>query len=217
MKNNVTEIVFIIDKSGSMIRFTDDTIGGFNSTIEDQKGKEGKALVSTVLFDDESVVVHDRVDIGAIKPMTRNDYKAGGCTALLDAIGDAINHIGNIHKYARREDVPEHTLFIITTDGMENASCRYSADKVREMIRRQTEKYGWEFIFLGANIDAVGVAEGIGIKKERAINYYQDSEGTQVSYRTMSRAARCIRDNIDLDDGDWRKEADEDFNRRGKK
>lgn len=217
MKNNVTEIVFIIDKSGSMVRFTDDTIGGFNSTIEDQKGKEGKALVSTVLFDDESVVVHDRVDIDEIKPMTRNDYKAGGCTALLDAIGDAINHIGNIHKYARREDVPEHTLFIITTDGMENASCRYSADKVREMIRRQTEKYGWEFIFLGANIDAVGVAEGIGIKKERAINYYQDSEGTQVSYRTMSRAARCIRDNIDLDDGDWRKEADEDFNRRGKK
>ena len=217
MKNNVTEIVFILDKSGSMGRFAEDTVGGFNSTLESQKGKEGSALVSTVLFDDKSVVIHDRVDIEDINPMTRNDYRPGGCTALLDAIGDAIHHIGTIHKYARYEDVPEHTVFIITTDGMENASHRYSADKVREMIKRQTEKYGWEFIFLAANIDAVGVAENIGIRKERAVNYYQDSEGTHYCYEAMDIAVNCVRKNEDLDSSVWRQRIDTDYKKRRKK
>ena len=195
MKNNITEIVFILDRSGSMSGFEADTIGGFNATIEKQKEQDGKVYVSTVLFDNESEVIHDRVDINEIKRMTRRDYQVRGCTALLDAIGGAIHHIGNIHKYARPEDVPEHTIFIITTDGMENASQRYSSDKVKEMIKRQTEKYGWEFIFLAANIDAVETAENIGIRKERAANYRQTKEGVYRSYCAMSEAISSVRCN----------------------
>ena len=195
MKNNITEIVFILDRSGSMSGFEADTIGGFNATIEKQKEQDGKVYVSTVLFDNESEVIHDRVDINEIKRMTRRDYQVRGCTALLDAIGGAIHHIGNIHKYARPEDVPEHTIFIITTDGMENASHRYSSDKVKEMIKRQTEKYGWEFIFLAANIDAVETAENIGIRKERAANYRQTKEGVYRSYCAMSEAISTVRRN----------------------
>ena len=145
MKKNLTEIVFILDRSGSMSGLEADTIGGFNSMIEKQRKADGEALVSTVLFDNMSEVIHDRVDIRDIKSMTDRDYTARGCTALLDAIGGAIHHIGNVHKYARNEDVPEHTLFVITTDGMENASCRYDSEKVKKMIERQKEKYGWEF------------------------------------------------------------------------
>lgn len=203
MKNNVTEIVFILDRSGSMAGFEDDTVGGFNATIETQKSKEGKVYVSTVLFDNSSEVIHDRVDITQIKPLTREDYRVGGCTALLDAIGGAIHHIGNIHKYARPEDVPEHTIFVITTDGMENASRCYSSRDIKAKIKRQTEKYGWEFIFLAANIDAVETAANIGIRPERAANYRQTKEGVGRSYRAMSEAIMCTRCNrandIDLE------------------
>ncbi len=193
MKNNVTELVFILDRSGSMSGFEADTIGGFNSTIERQKEGEGKVYVSTVLFDNVSEVLHDRVDINDIKPMTRNDYEVRGCTALLDAIGGAIHHIGNIHKYARKEDVPEHTIFIITTDGMENASRRYTSNEIKEKIKRQSEKYGWEFIFLAANIDAVETAENIGIRSDRAANYNQTKEGVKRSYYAMSEAITTVR------------------------
>ena len=195
MKNNVTELVFILDRSGSMAGFEADTIGGFNATIEKQRAQDGKVYVSTVLFDDESKVIHDRVDINEIKPMTRKEYEVGGCTALLDAIGGAIHHIGNVHKYARPEDVPEHTVFVITTDGMENASRRYSGAEIKRKIQRQTEKYGWEFIFLAANIDAVGTAESIGIRRDRAANYEQTPMGVDKSYCAMSEAITRVRRN----------------------
>ena len=193
MKNNTTELVFIIDRSGSMSGFEADTISGFNATIEKQREQEGKVYVSTVLFDNHSEVIHDRVDINEIKPMTRKDYQVRGCTALLDAIGGAIHHIGNIHKYARPEDVPEHTIFIITTDGMENASHHYSSTQINDKIKRQTDKYGWEFIFLAANIDAVETAEHIGIRRDRAANYNQTSKGVSQSYFAMSEAITSVR------------------------
>ncbi len=214
MKNNITEIIFILDRSGSMSGFEADTIGGFNSTIEKQKEKDGKVYVSTVLFDNESEVVHDRVEIGEIKPMTREDYQVGGCTALLDAVGGAIHHIGNIHKYARPEDVPEHTIFIITTDGMENASHNYSRSRVREMIKRQQERYGWEFIFLAANIDAEETAEDIGIRRERAVNYTQDEDGVKATYAVMCEAITSVRKCKNLDAGEWRESLDKDNKRR---
>lgn len=195
MENNVTELVFILDRSGSMSGFEADTIGGFNATIEKQKKQDGKVYVSTVLFDNESEVIHDRVDISEIRAMTENEYRVGGCTALLDAIGGAIHHIGNIHKYARPEDVPEHTVFVITTDGMENASHRYSSAEIKAKIKRQTEKYGWEFIFLAANIDAVETAESIGIRRERAANYRQTKEGVGRSYYAMCEAITSVRMN----------------------
>ena len=193
MKNNITELVFIIDRSGSMSGFEKDTIGGFNSMIAKQKQGDGKVYVSTVLFDHEEIVLHDRVDIQKIDPMTENDYQPRGCTALLDAIGGAIHHIGNIHKYARNEDVPEHTIFVITTDGMENASKKYTSRKIKEMISRQKEKYGWEFMFLAANIDAVETAENIGIERDRAANYCYTSDGVSRSYNAMSAAVGRIR------------------------
>ena len=193
MKNNITELVFIIDRSGSMAGFEADTIGGFNSTIEKQKEQEGKVYVSTVLFAGECEVVHDRIDIKDIKPMTRKDYHAYGCTALLDAIGGAIKHIGNVHKYARPEDVPEHTVFIITTDGMENASQSFSSTRVKELIKEKTEKNGWEFIFLAANIDAVETADSIGIRRDRAANYRQTDNGIEKSFCAMSEAITMVR------------------------
>ena len=195
MKNNVTELVFILDRSGSMSGFEADTIGGFNATIEKQKKQDGKVYVSTVLFDNESEVIHDRVDISEIRPMTENEYQVGGCTALLDAIGGAIHHIGNIHKYAHPEDMPEHTVFVITTDGIENASHRYSSQEIKSMIKRQNEKYGWEFIFLAANIDAVETAESIGIRRERAANWLHTKEGVGRSYYAMCEAITSVRMN----------------------
>ena len=165
MKQNLAELVFILDRSGSMQGLEGDTIGGFNAMIEKQKKELGEVFVSTVLFDDQTEVLHDRVSLEKIRPITEKEYYVRGCTALLDAIGGAIHHIGNIHKYARPEDVPEHTLFVITTDGMENASRRYSTRRVKEMIQRQKEKYGWEFLFLGANIDAVETAGHLGDRK----------------------------------------------------
>ena len=177
MKKNLTEMVFILDRSGSMSGLEADTIGGFNGMIERQKKEEGEALVSTVLFSNESKVIHDRVALDKIEPLTDKQYYVGGCTALIDAIGGAIHHIGNVHKYARDEDRPERTIFVITTDGMENASHRYTSDQVKAMVERQKEKYGWEFLFLGANIDAVETAARIGIRRDRAVNYNCDPIG----------------------------------------
>jgi len=215
MKKNLTEIVFILDRSGSMSGLEADTIGGFNSMIEKQKNAEGEALISTVLFDNTSEVIHDRVSVQSIKPMTRDDYTVRGCTALLDAIGGAIHHIGNVHKYARDEDVPEHTLFVITTDGMENASRRYDSENVKKMIERQKEKYGWEFLFLGANIDAVETARHFGISEDRAVNYHSDSEGTQLNYEVLSEAICSVRCSAPLD-ANWKKRIDEDYESRKK-
>ena len=216
MKKNLTELIFILDRSGSMSGLESDTIGGFNSMIEKQKKQDGECIVSTVLFDDESRVIHDRVGLDKIKPMTEDDYFVGGCTALIDAIGGAIYHIGNVDKYARPEDVPENTIFIITTDGQENASRRYSSDKVKQMIERQKEKYGWEFLFIGANIDAVETAKRYGIDRNRAVNYNADAEGTSVLYETVSKAVCNVRASKCMAD-DWSAEIDKDFKNRKKR
>ena len=213
MIKNLTEIVFILDRSGSMHGLEADTIGGFNSMIEKQKKETGEALVSTILFDNAAEVIHDRVSLKDIRELTSRDYCVKGCTALLDAVGGAIHHIGNIHKYARPEDVPEHTLFIITTDGMENASRRYSSMEVKKMITRQKEKYGWEFLFLGANIDAVETAAGFGIGADRAVNYRADSQGTQLNYEVLGDAVSAVRQSAPLTAG-WKKRIDEDYENR---
>ena len=209
----MTELVFILDRSGSMSGLEADTIGGFNSMIEKQKREAGEALISTVLFDNFSEVIHDRIPIGRVEPMTDREYYVRGCTALLDAIGGAIHHIGNIHKYAREEDVPEHTLFVITTDGMENASRRYDSETVKKMIERQKAKYGWEFLFLGANIDAVETASRFGIGADRAVNYHSDHQGTQLNYEVLSAAVSTVRSSATLGT-EWKKRIDEDYEAR---
>ena len=217
MKKGLTELVFILDRSGSMGGLEKDTIGGFNSLIGNQKKEEGEALVSTVLFDNETEVLHDRVPVEKLEEMTEKQYYVRGCTALLDAVGGAIHHIGNVHKYAREEDRPEKTLFVITTDGMENASREYTYEKVKEMIERQKEKYGWEFLFLGANIDAVDVAGRMGIRPERAVNYECDSAGTAVNYRAVGKAVSSLRRCKDAEPcvcADWAAEVDADYKKR---
>lgn len=216
MKNDLTELVFILDRSGSMQGLEADTIGGFNAMLEKQKREPGEAFVSTILFDDRVEVLHDRVKLDEAAPITEKEYFVRGCTALLDAVGGAIHHIGNVHKYARSEDVPEHTLFVITTDGMENASRVYTAQKVREMISHENEKYGWEFLFLGANIDAVETAGRIGISPDRAANYNCDSEGTRLNYEAMDAAVSAVRSSAPLD-ARWKDAIEEDFRKRGKK
>lgn len=214
MKKNLTEIVFILDESGSMFGLKSDTIGGFNSLIEKQKSEKGEAVVSTVLFNTESRVLHDRTPLERIGKMTDKDYCPEGCTALLDAVGEAVHHIGNVHKYARPEDVPERTVFIINTDGMENASRKYNISKVKKMISRQQEKYGWEFVFLGANIDAAETAESIGIKRENAVDCCADGYGCAVQYETMSAAVTGVRRGVKLSQSaEWRRGADEDSRR----
>ncbi len=213
MKKNLTEIVFVLDRSGSMAGLEADTIGGFNAMVEKQKRAEGEAVLSTVLFDHRCSVLHDRVDIRRVEPMNDRTYTVGGCTALLDAIGGAIHHIGNVHKYARPDDVPEHTVFVITTDGMENASKFYTAERVREMIARQKEKYGWEFLFLGANIDAVETARSFGISADRAANYHADSRGTRMNFDCVSHAIHSVRASMPLQ-ADWKAEIDRDFRER---
>ena len=213
MRKNLTELVFILDRSGSMSGLEADTIGGFNAMIGRQRGARGEALVSTVLFDTRSEVIHDRVDIRRIEPMTRRQYTPGGCTALLDAVGGAIHHIGQVHRYAREEDRPEHTLFVITTDGMENASRRYTAEQVREMIGRQKARFGWEFLFLGANIDAVQTAGHFGIGEDRAVNYHSDHEGTALNYEVLSDAITTVRNAQPLG-REWKQRIDEDSRRR---
>ena len=215
MRKGLTELVFILDRSGSMNGLEADTIGGFNSMIEKQRREEGECFVSTVLFDDVSDVIHDRVSLADIPKMTEKDYFVRGCTALIDAIGGAIKHIGNIHKYARDEDVPEHTVFIITTDGYENASHKYTSDEVKKMISRQTEKYGWEFIFLGANIDAVQTAANLGIREDRAVNYHADSTGTALNFEVLGDAVCEMRASRPLSAG-WKSRIDADYKKRKK-
>lgn len=193
MRKGLTEVVFILDRSGSMSGLEADTIGGFNSMISKQKKEDGEAVISTVLFDDQQEVVYDRQPVKMVEPMTDRQYYVRGCTALLDAIGGAIHHIGNVHKYAREEDRPEKTMFIITTDGMENASRFYTYDRVKYMVERQKEKYGWEFLFLGANIDAISVAARFGINADRAINYECDQVGTSFNYQVMSETITAVR------------------------
>ncbi len=212
---NTTELVFILDRSGSMSGLEKDTVGGFNSMISKQKTEDGEALVSTVLFDNKSVVIHDRLPLDDVPPMTEKEYFTRGCTALLDALGDAIHHIGNIHKYARREDVPEKTLFVITTDGFENASRRYDYDTVRAMIERQKEKYGWDFLFLGANIDAVAEARRFGIDADRAVDYKCDEEGTALNFSVISDVVCGVRSNGRIE-SDWKKQIDDDVKKRGR-
>lgn len=213
----MTEIVFILDRSGSMSGLEKDTIGGFNSMLEKQRKEPGEAVVSTVLFDNEADIIHDRVDIAAVPNLTDREYFVRGCTALLDAVGGAIHHIGNIHKYARKEDVPEKTLFIITTDGMENASRHYNYDKVRHMIERQKERYGWEFIFLGANIDAVAEAGRFGIDESMAVNYHCDAVGTALNYNVISEAITCARTCAAPLPAGWKKKIEADYKKRGGK
>lgn len=220
MNENLTELVFILDRSGSMGGLESDTIGGFNSMISKQQKEDGEAVVSTVLFDDKCEVIHDRVKIADVKRMTEDDYYVRGCTALLDAVGGAIHHIGNVHKYAREEDRPAKTLFIITTDGLENASKQYSFKDVKKMIERQKEKYHWEFIFLGANIDAIEVAGNMGISRDRAANYNCDSEGTALNFECLEAAVTRVRKckssevNAALAGGEWKAAIDEDFEKR---
>lgn len=215
MKKNLTELVFILDRSGSMAGLEKDTIGGFNSMIAQQKAAEGDALVSTVLFSNESKAIHDRIDVRRVEPLTERQYVACGCTALLDAIGGAIHHIGNVHKYAREEDHPEHTLFVITTDGMENASRHYSSDRVKQMIERQKSRYGWEFLFLGANIDAAKEAARFGISAERAVDYKCDEVGTALNYDVISEAICTVRASRPLSPG-WKARIDADVKKRGR-
>ena len=214
MKKNLTELVFILDKSGSMAGLERDTIGGFNAMLEKQKAVSGECRITTVLFDHRYELLHDRIDIRAVRPITAKEYHVGGSTALLDAVGGAIRHIGNIHKYARPEDVPARTLFFITTDGMENASRRYSCDDVRRMIRRQKERYGWEFVFLGANIDAVETAARFGIGADRAATYCGDSAGTRLNYDVFSDLACRIRAGAPIDP-DWKAPIEADARTRG--
>ncbi|MBR6314503.1 MAG: VWA domain-containing protein [Clostridia bacterium] len=215
-ENNLTELVFILDRSGSMSGLESDTIGGFNAMIEKQKKEAGACFVSTVLFDNESTVLHDRLPLEEIRALTARDYQVGGCTALIDAIGGAIHHIGNIHKYARKEDVPAHTMFVIMTDGLENASRRYSSDEVKRKIERQKEKYGWEFLFIGANIDAVETAKHYGIAPNRAVNYHADQDGTRVVYDTVCEAVCNLRASKPLSD-DWGERINRDYQGRKSK
>ena len=214
MKKNLTEIVFILDRSGSMAGLVDDTIGGFNGMIQKQKAEAGEAYVSTVLFDNYTEVIHDRVEIRKVQPLTRKDYYVRGCTALLDAVGKAIHHIGNVHKYAREEDRPEKTIFIITTDGMENASREYTYERLKAKIEHQKETYGWEFIFLGANIDAAKEAARFGISAECAANYHADHQGTAVIYEAVSEAVCNVRSCRPMNNR-WRRRVDEDYKKRG--
>ena len=224
MRENLTELVFILDRSGSMSGLESDTIGGFNSMISKQQKEEGEAIVSTVLFDDATDVIHDRVPIKDVKKLTEEDYFVRGCTALLDAVGGAIHHIGNVHKYAREEDRPSKTLFVITTDGLENASKNYSFKDVKKMIERQKEKYNWEFLFLGANIDAVEVAGNMGISRDRAANYNCDEEGTLLNYQVLEEAVTRVRKckssadmSMAFSGGAWKADIDRDYEKRGKK
>jgi len=212
-KNNITELVMILDRSGSMSGLESDTIGGFNAMLAKQRRQEGTCYVSTVLFDTNTTVLHDRKPLETVQDLTEQDYSVGGCTALLDALGGAIHHIGNIHKYARPEDVPANTVFVIMTDGMENSSRRYSADKVKQMIEHEKEKYGWEFLFIGANIDAVKTAGRFGIEEDRAVNYNADSEGTRVVYDAVSEAVCSVRKCCSMPKG-WSKPINDDFRKR---
>ena len=215
MNRDLTEIVFILDCSGSMAGLEDDTVGGFNAMVEKQKKEPGKALLSAVLFSNDCKVVYDRVDIQKIEPMTDSQYRVGGCTALLDAIGGAVHHIANVHRYAREEDRPGKTIFVITTDGMENASRRYNYADVQKMVQHEQEKYGWEFLFLGANMDAISAARRFGIPEERAVRYECDSAGTALNYAVVSRTIASARKGCAIK-ADWCAAIADDYKHRGK-
>ncbi len=215
MKKGCTELVFILDRSGSMAGLEEDTVGGFNAMLAKQKKQEGEAWVTTILFDQESQTIHDRLPLDRVPPLTPEDYSVRGCTALMDAIGQAIRHIVHIHRYARPEDVPEKTLFVITTDGMENASRRFDSETVKAMIRHEQEKYGWEFLFLAANIDAVHTAARVGISADRAVNYHADAIGTKNVYEAVSVAVGSVRAQAPLGAA-WRKDLDQDYQNRKK-
>ena len=212
-ENNITELVFILDRSGSMGGLESDTIGGFNSLLEKQKKQEGECFVTTVLFDNEIVTLHDRVALQDIKPLTEEDYTVRGCTALIDAIGTSIEHIEGIHKYIRKEDVPQNTMFVIITDGMENASRKFNSAEVKAMLERKKEESGWEFLFIGANIDAVETAAHIGISGDRAVNYHADERGTGVVYDVVADACCTMRSCAPLE-ASWSDEINEDFKNR---
>ena len=214
MKKNLTELVMILDRSGSMGGLESDTIGGYNSMLKKQREAEGEVLVSTVLFDDRTEVLYDRVPLEKLPQMTEKEYYVRGCTALLDAVGGAVRHIGNVHKYAREEDRPEKTIFVITTDGLENASREYSYDRVKKMVERQKEKYGWEFLFLGANIDAIETAGRFGITADRAANYHSDRKGTALNYEGLADAVCEMRVSAAPISAKWKKRIDEDFRKR---
>lgn len=212
MKKDLTELVFILDESGSMFDLTDDTIGGFNSMIEKQKKEEGSALVTTYLFNSSTKIIHDRKDLDKIALMTRNDYTPNGCTALLDAVGEAVEHIEQIHKYAREEDVPEHTVFVITTDGMENASRKFNRSQIKELVEGK-KKAGWEFIFMGANIDAVAEAGKLGIDSTHAVEYVSDVAGSAACYESMTCAISNLRSSRPLSKS-WKKSVEDDKAKR---
>ena len=216
MKKDLTELVFILDRSGSMSGLESDTIGGYNAMLEKQKKESGEAVITTVLFDDCYELLHDRINLKGIAPITEKEYFVRGSTALLDAVGRTINKIGNAQKYTTEDERAEHVLFVITTDGMENASREFSDEKVRKMIEHQKNKYGWEFIFLGANIDAIATAERFGIGEDRATNYNADSEGTLLNYEVISETVSCLRASRPIS-GNWKERIDEDFKKRGGK
>lgn len=216
MKTNITELVFILDRSGSMSGLECDTIGGYNAMLEKQKKEFGEAVVTTVLFDDKYELLHDRINIKGIAPITEKDYYVCGSTALLDAVGKTIHKIGNAQKFTKEELRADKVMFVITTDGMENASREYTYDKIKHIINRQKEKYGWEFIFLGANIDAISTAERFGIDADRAVNYHADSEGTMLNYEAVSCVVSEIRANRSID-ANWKSKIDADFAHRSKK
>lgn len=213
----MTELIFILDRSGSMSGLEKDTIGGFNSMLEKQRREPGDALVSTVLFNSRTQVVHNRTAIRNVPNLTEEEYVVCGSTALLDAVGSAIHRIGSIHKYNRRKYVPEKTLFIIITDGMENASRRYTYDMVRHMIERQKRRYGWEFLFLGANIDAAAEAGRFGIDESMAANYHCDKAGTALNYEVISEAITNVRTHGAPLSADWKKRIDKDYRELGGK
>ncbi len=214
MNKNLTELVFILDRSGSMAGLESDTIGGFNAMLEKQKKEAGEAYLSAVLFSNDSTVLYDRADIRKVEPMTERQYTVGGCTALLDAIGGAVRHIGNVHKYAREEDRPAKTIFVITTDGMENASRRFTYDEVRRMIERQRKEHDWEFLFLGANMDAVSAARRFGIREDRAVRYECDEKGTALNFEVVSKTIGMARAGCPIQ-SDWKKDIEEDYESRG--
>jgi len=217
MKTNLTELVFILDRSGSMGGLESDTIGGFNSMLAKQQAEPGECRITTVLFDHEYEVLHDRIDIKAVSPITEREYFVRGSTALLDAVGRTINKIGGVQKNTAEDYRADKVLFVITTDGMENASREFTYEKIKEMIERQKSKYGWEFIFLGANIDAVATAERFGIDPSRAQNFHNDSEGVATNYRVLSETVACFRAapvGASLNDN-WSAEIQTDYKKRG--
>lgn len=214
MKKGLTELVFILDRSGSMSGLESDTIGGYNTLLQKQKKEPGEAVITTVLFDDKYELLHDRINLRGIEPITDKEYFVRGSTALLDAVGKTINKIGNVQKNTIEDERAEHVMFVITTDGMENASREFSYEKVRQMIEHQKNKYDWEFIFLGANIDAIAAAERFGISKDRAANYNADSEGTLLNYEVISQTVSCMRESHTIPE-DWKERIEEDFKKRG--